>query len=193
MKTRTNITKGIFAGVIALTLVAFSTTFEKKKVNVDESKISWTGEKLTGSHEGTIDLKDGYFEMENGKITGGEFTADMSSITVTDLEGDSKKKLEGHLHSDDFFGVKDYPTATFKMNTVVEKSNGVYGVAGDMTIKGKTNPIAFDLKVDGNTAMTTIVIDRTKYDVRYGSGSFFDNLGDKTIYDEFTLDITLKM
>ncbi len=193
MKTRTNITKRIFAGFIALALVAFSTTFEKKKVNVNESKITWTGEKLTGSHEGTISLKDGYFEMENGKIIGGEFTADMSTITVTDLSGDSKKKLEGHLNSDDFFGVSNYPTATFKMNTVVEKSNGVYGVAGDMTIKGKTNPIAFDLKVDGNTAMTTLVIDRSKYDIRYGSGSFFDDLGDKTIYDEFTLDIMLKM
>lgn len=193
MKTRTNITKGIFAGFIALALVAFSTSIEKKKVNVKESKITWTGEKLTGSHEGTISLKDGYFEMENGKITGGMFTADMNSITVTDLKGDSKKKLEGHLNSDDFFGVSDYPTATFKMNTVVEKSNGVYGVAGDMTIKGKTNPIAFDLKVKGDTAMTTLVIDRSKYNIRYGSGSFFDNLGDKTIYDEFTLDIMLKM
>jgi polyisoprenoid-binding protein YceI len=193
MKTRTNITKGIFGGIIALALVAFSTTIEKKKVDVEASKITWTGEKLTGSHEGTINLKEGYFQMESGKITGGEFAADMSTITVTDLEGDSKKKLEGHLNSDDFFGTSKYPTATFKMNTVVEKSNGVYGVAGDMTIKGKTNPIAFDLKVKDDTAMTTIVIDRTKYDVRYGSGSFFDNLGDKTIYDEFTLDIMLKM
>ena len=193
MKTRTNITKGLFGGIIALALVAFSTTVEKKNVNVEESKIVWTGEKLTGSHEGTIKLKDGYFEMENGKITGGEFTADMTSITVTDLEGDSKKKLEGHLNSDDFFGVKTYPTATFKMTTVVEKAPGKYGVAGEMTIKGKTKPIAFDLKMVDNTAMTTLVIDRTNYDVRYGSGSFFDDLGDKTIYDEFTLDINLKM
>jgi polyisoprenoid-binding protein YceI len=138
-------------------------------------------------------LKEGYFEMEEGKLVGGMFVADMTSINVTDLEGDSKGKLEGHLNSDDFFGVKDHPTATFKMNTVVEKSKGVYGVAGDMTIKGKTNPIAFDLKMEGNTATTTLVIDRSKYDVKYGSGSFFDNLGDKTIYDEFTLDIMLKM
>ena len=193
MKTRTNITKGIFVGVIALTLVAFSTTIEKKKVNVDASKISWTGEKLTGSHEGTINLKDGYFEMEDGKLTGGEFTADMTSITVTDLEGESKGKLEGHLNSDDFFGVKNHPTATFVINTAAEKSAGVYGISGSLTIKGKTNPIAFDLKMKDNTAMTTIVIDRTKYDIRYGSGSFFDDLGDKTIYDEFTLDIMLKM
>lgn len=193
MKTRTNITNGIFAGVIALTLVAFSTSIEKKKVNVEASQITWTGEKLTGSHEGTIDLEDGYFEMENGKLTGGEFTADMSSIVVTDLEGDSKKKLEGHLNSDDFFGTSNYPTAKFVINTAAEKSNGVYGISGDLTIKGKTNPIAFDLEMNDDTATTTLVIDRTKYDIRYGSGSFFDDLGDKTIYDEFTLDIMLKM
>lgn len=193
MKTRTNITKGIFGGVIALALVAFSTTIEKKKVNVEASKITWTGEKLTGSHEGTINLKDGYFEMEAGKLVGGEFTADMTTINVTDLEGESKGKLEGHLNSDDFFGVSNYPTAKFTIKTAAEKSNGVYGISGNLTIKGKTNPIAFDLKMEGDTAMTTIVIDRTKYDIRYGSGSFFDNLGDKTIYDEFTLDIMLKM
>jgi polyisoprenoid-binding protein YceI len=194
MKTmKTNITNGIFAGVIALTLVAFSTSIEKKKVNVEASKITWTGEKLTGSHEGTINLKDGFFEMEGGKLVGGEFTADMSTIAVTDLEGDSKKKLEGHLNSDDFFGTSDYPTAKFVINTAAKKSDGVYGISGSLTIKGKTNPIAFDLTMKDDNAMTTLVIDRTKYDIRYGSGSFFDDLGDKTIYDEFTLDIMLKM
>jgi len=189
-----NITRGILTAVIAFALFAFSTAVEKKKVNVQESSIKWTGEKLTGSHEGTISLREGYFELNDGKITGGEFTADMTSINVTDLTaGNGKEKLEGHLNSDDFFGTKTYPTAKFVMTTVVEKTDGVYGVAGNMTIKGKTNPIAFDLKVSGDTATTTLVIDRSKYDVRYGSGSFFDNLGDKTIYDEFTLDITLKM
>lgn len=193
MKTRTNITKGIFGGVIALALVAFSTNLEKKKINVEASKITWEGEKLTGSHEGTINLKDGYFEMEGGKLVGGEFTADMTTINVTDLEGESKGKLEGHLNSDDFFGVNNFPTASFTIKTAAEKSNGMYGISGDLTIKGKTNPIAFDLKMDGDTASTTLVIDRTKYDIRYGSGSFFDDLGDKTIYDEFTLNIMLKM
>ncbi|RRO14526.1 YceI family protein [Flavobacteriaceae bacterium 14752] len=192
MKTRTNFTKGIFASIIALTMVAFSADVEKKKVDVKNSTIEWTGEKLTGSHAGTINLQEGYLEFSKGKLVGGEFTADMTSINVTDLKGDNKKKLEGHLSSDDFFGVKNYPTAKFTIKTAAEKSNGVYGVSGDMTIKGKTNPIAFDLKVSDNTATTSLVIDRTKYDIRYGSGSFFDNLGDKTIYDEFTLNINLK-
>lgn len=192
MKTKTNFTRGILAGFIALTLVAFTTNVEKKKVDVKNSKITWTGEKLTGSHAGTIKLQEGYFEMESGKLVGGEFTADMSTINVTDLEGEDKTKLEGHLKSDDFFGVNNYETAKFTIQTAAEKSEGVYGISGDLTIKGKTNPIAFDLKMSDNSATTTLVIDRTKYDIRYGSGSFFDDLGDKTIYDEFTLDIDLK-
>lgn len=192
MKTKTNLTKGIFTGIIALTLLAFTTSQEKKKIDVKNSKITWTGEKLTGSHTGSINLKDGHFEMESGKLVGGEFTVDMTSISVTDLEGEMKGKLEGHLSSDDFFGVKNYSTAKFTIKTAAEKSDGVYGVSGDLTIKGITNPIAFDLKLADNLATTTLVIDRTKYDIRYGSGSFFDNLGDKTIYDDFTLDIQLK-
>lgn len=185
-----NVLKGFFGLSVILSLVAFTTSIEKKKVNIEESTIQWEGEKLTGSHEGTISLKDGFFLMENGELVGGEFVADMSSIDVTDLEGDSRAKLMGHLKSDDFFGVETHETATFVMTTVAKKGD-VYGVSGDLTIKGKTNPIAFDLKMDGSTATTNLTIDRTKYDVRYGSGSFFDNLGDKTIYDEFNLAINL--
>ncbi|MBZ9626675.1 YceI family protein [Psychroflexus sp. CAK1W] len=186
-----NVLKGALATTIILSLVAFTNAIEKKQVDVKESTIRWEGEKLTGSHEGTINLKEGFFLMENGELVGGEFTADMTSIDVTDLEGDSKEKLMGHLRSDDFFGVNNYETARFVINTVAKKGD-VYGISGDLTIKGKTNPIAFDLKMNGNTATTNLTIDRTKYDVRYGSNSFFDNLGDKTIYDEFDLAINLK-
>ncbi|MDK2772760.1 MAG: YceI family protein, partial [Flavobacterium sp.] len=71
------------------------------------------------------------------------------------------------------------------------KGNGVYTVFADLTIKGKTNPVNFDLTVNENTATTKLVIDRTEYDIKYGSGSFFENLGDKTIYDDFELNVTL--
>lgn len=186
-----NILKGSILSVIVLSLVAF-TAIETQKVDVEASKIEWEGEKLTGSHYGTIDLKEGYFEMEDGKLVGGKFTADMNSIDVTDLEGDDKAKLMGHLRSDDFFSVDKYNEAKFVINTVADKGDS-YGVSGDLTIKGKTNPIAFDLRMEGNTATTELVIDRTKYNVRYGSDSFFDNLGNKVIYDEFKLDIKLVM
>ncbi|QSS97147.1 YceI family protein [Psychroflexus sp. ALD_RP9] len=184
--------KGLSAIVMLIALVSFTNAIEKKKINVEDSKIEWIGEKLTGSHMGTINLKEGHFVMEGGELTGGEFIADMNTINVTDLSGDGKKKLEGHLNSDDFFGVNQYPTAKFVINNVAKKGKGSYGISGTMTIKGTSNPIAFDLKMDGEQAYTEIVIDRTKYDIKYGSGSFFDNLGDKTIYDEFTLKINLK-
>ncbi|WP_019038523.1 YceI family protein [Psychroflexus tropicus] len=186
-----NVLKGALATTVILALVAFTSSIEKKKVNIKESTIQWTGEKLTGSHEGTIELSDGYFLMEDGELVGGEFTADMTTIDVTDLEGDSRQKLMGHLKSDDFFGVENYKTAKFVINTVAKKGD-IYGISGDLTIKGETNPIAFDMKMNENTATTNLTIDRTKYNVRYGSGSFFDNLGDNTIYDEFDLAINLK-
>ncbi|MGX1023782.1 YceI family protein [Psychroflexus sp. MBR-150] len=192
MKTKSNFTKSILAVIMAFTLVAFTTDVEKKKVNIKDSKIVWSGETLVLTNTGTINLNEGYFEFEKGKIVGGEFTVDMTSINVTNLKGEDKTKLENHLSSEDFFAVDKYPTAKFVINTAAEKSNGVYGISGDMTIKGKTNPIAFDLKVTDNTATTKLVIDRTKYGIKYGSGSFFDNLGDRTIYDEFKLDIKLK-
>ncbi|WP_121667126.1 YceI family protein [Mesonia aquimarina] len=187
-----NVLKALGATTLILTLIAFkANTMEKKKVNVNESKIEWTGEKLTGSHEGTIQLKDGYFMMDGDKITGGKFVMDMTSINVTDLSGESKGKLEGHLNSDDFFGVKNYPEATLEIKNAAKKGN-VYGISGELTIKGKTKPVNFDLTMNSNSATTSLTIDRTKYGIRYGSGSFFDNLGDNTIYDEFELDITLK-
>lgn len=164
------------------------------KVNTDASNITWNGYKVTGEHEGTINIMDGMVMMDNGKLVGGEFTIDMSSLTVTDLSGDSKGKLEGHLKSDDFFGVATYPKAMLKITKVKEKSDG-YHVTGDLTIKENTHPIEFVAVVsqDGDemVARTRITVDRSKYDVRYGSNSFFDNLGDKAIYDNFDLSVEL--
>ena len=163
-----------------------------KKVNVTESTVKWEGKKVTGKHNGTINLSEGYFEMDGDNITGGKFVIDMTSITVTDLSGKGKANLEGHLKSDDFFGVENYPTATLVV-TGATKNGNTYTVNGDITIKATTEPISFDLTMNGNSATTTVTIDRSKFDVRYGSGSFFDNLGDKTIYDDFSLEVNLKM
>ncbi len=182
--------KGGIATAIVLTTVAFTNT--KKEVDVQASEVTWTGEKVTGSHNGTIQLESGYLMMEDEKIVGGEFVMDMSTITVTDLSGESKGKLEGHLKSDDFFGVENHPTSKLVITSAASKGNGVYGIVGDLTIKNETHPITFDLKVNEDSASTQLTIDRSKYNVRYGSGSFFDNLGDKTIYDNFELDVNLK-
>lgn len=188
-----NLFKGALASAVIVSLLSFTNlNAQEKKIEVKDSNIEWEGEKVTGSHEGTIDLKDGYFTMENGELKGGEFVMNMTSITVTDLEGEDKGKLEGHLKSDDFFGVNNHPTAKLVITSVAKKSNDTYGVVADLTIKEKTNSITFDLDMDKNSASTELTIDRSKYDVRYGSGSFFDNLGDKTIYDNFELDVELK-
>lgn len=177
---------------VILGTVAFTNIADKKEIKTAESKVTWKGYKVTGSHEGTVDLKSGYLTFEGDKLTGGEFTVDMSSLGATDLEGDSKGKLDGHLKSDDFFGVKNHPTSKLVITDVKATGKNAYEVTGDLTIKDKTNPITFDLSVYGNKATGALKIDRSKYDVRYGSGSFFDNLGDKTIYDEFDLVVDLQ-
>ncbi|WP_378177329.1 YceI family protein [Aquimarina sp. SS2-1] len=180
--------------VFALILTAATSVFaQKKEIKASESTINWTGEKVTGEHTGTLNFSSGFLNFENEKLTGGEFVVDMTSLEVTDLEaGKGKEKLEGHLNSDDFFGVKNHKKATLVIKNA-SKMDGGYKVTGDLTIKGKTNPITFDLAVDGDKASTKLKVDRTKYDIKYGSGSFFDNLGDKTIYDEFELAVNLKM
>jgi polyisoprenoid-binding protein YceI len=151
----------------------------------------WTGKKIAGKHTGTIDLTTGSLDMDNDQLTGGEFTIDMSSITVTDLTGDTAAQLEGHLKSDDFFGTQQHPHAHLKITEAV-KTDQTYKVIGHLTIKGNTNPIHFDLHVGENQATTTLVIDRSKFDVKFGSKSFFKSLGDNLIHDNFEVEVTLK-
>ena len=180
---------------IALALLAFvtlSTTAQTKKVDAAKSTINWVGKKVTGAHEGTINLKEGALIFKGKKLVGGNFTVDMTSINTTDLTGEYKGKLDGHLKADDFFGTDKYPNSKLVFKKIADKGNGVYSVTANLTIKDVTNPIKFDVNVKGNVATTTLKIDRTKYGIKYGSGSFFDNLGDKTINDEFQLDVTLQ-
>ncbi|HNQ27132.1 MAG TPA: YceI family protein [Aquaticitalea sp.] len=179
------------SALILAVAMATATLAGEKKVNVEDSKITWKGEKVTGHHEGTIKLQEGTitFDKENN-LTGGTFVMDMTSINVTDLEGGMKGKLEGHLKSDDFFGTEKHKTAKFVI-TKVDGKGGSYKVTGNMTIKGITNPVSFDMKVKENTAIAHLKINRTKYDIKYGSASFFDGIKDKAIYDEFELNVNL--
>ena len=182
----------VLAVVVGSTALA-STPVEvvKKEVKTAESTVTWKGYKVTGSHYGTINLKEGALMFDGDKLTGGEFVVDMTTLISTDLAGESKGKLEGHLKSDDFFGVESNPTSKLVFTDVKATGKNSYQVTGDLTIKGKTNPVTFDVSVYGNKATATMKVDRSKYDVKYGSGSFFDNLGDKTIYDEFDLVVDL--
>jgi len=167
---------------------------EKKEINVSKSTVTWTGYKVTGAHKGSIKLKSGYLEMNGEKLTGGEFVVDMTSITVNDLEvGEGKEKLEGHLQSADFFGVESNPTSKLVFTSVKAMNNNSYTVTGDLTIKGITKPVTLVVSMFENKATATVKIDRTKFDIKYGSGSFFDNLGDKAIYDDFDLVVNLAL
>ncbi len=188
--------KSVFSLVLAVVVgsTAFATTpveVVKKEVKTAESTVTWKGYKVTGSHYGTINLKEGALMFDGDQLTGGEFVVDMTTLISTDLAGESKGKLEGHLKSDDFFGVESNPTSKLVFTSVKATGKNSYKVTGDLTIKGKTNPVTFDVSVYGNKATATMKVDRSKYDVKYGSGSFFDNLGDKTIYDEFDLVVDL--
>ena len=189
--------KKLFLAVLVMGGITISNA-QDYKVDNKATKIKWLGEKVTGEHTGFINIKDGMLKVEGGEIVGGKFTIDMTSITNTDIESEEyNNKLVNHLKSDDFFGVVKYPNATFVIKSVkaVEEDDATHHLTGDITIKGTTEEITFPAKVSMNgsqiEASSSIVLDRSKFDVRYGSKSFFDGLGDKVIYDDFTLDVNL--
>jgi polyisoprenoid-binding protein YceI len=170
-----------------------ATTAQSKKVNVEKSQIKWVGKKVTGQHEGTISFENGVLEFKGSKLTGGSFIVNMTSITVTDLKaGQGKEKLEGHLKADDFFGTDKFETAALDFKKVTAKGKGKYTVIADLTIKGITNPVTFDLAVTSKNATTSFKVDRTKYDIKFKSKNFFENLGDNVIYDDFDLTVNLQ-
>jgi polyisoprenoid-binding protein YceI len=121
---------------------------------------------------------------------------DMTTINTTDLEGGSKERLDNHLKNDDFFSVKKYNTADLVFKKVSKQKNDskivVYLIDADLTIKGITNPITFKINISNNSAYANLKIDRTKFEIKYGSSSFFDGLKDRAIYDEFDLKVNLK-
>lgn len=186
----------------ALMGLAFTNPAEVVTYNVDasQSTIKWIAKKVTGQHNGTISLKSGNLEYTDGMLSGGSFVIDMSTIEVLDLSGNMKAKLTGHLNSADFFDVENHQEASFKITKVVSRGTpGSYKVEGDLTIKGITKELTLPIvqmqeSEDGVTTSDDIqiIIDRTDFDIRYGSGTFFGNLGDKTIYDDFELTVNLK-
>jgi len=161
-------------------------------VETAQSQITWTGREVSTSyHYGTLDFVSGNFEISNGAIVNGEFIVDMTSINNQDMEGDSKARLEGHLKSDDFFSVESYPTASISINSSELISDGKWNVSADLSIKGCTHPVNFEMISSEDGWSANLVFDRSKYDVRFRSGSFFENLGDKLIYDDIELSINL--
>lgn len=189
--------------VLTLAAITFltSTAFAHEghyTVDTKSTKVEWIGEKIGGSHNGMISVKKGELHFDGDKLSKVAITMDMNSMTCTDLEdADYNAKLIGHLKSDDFFGTEAHPEAMFTSTSVklVDEKSGKYEVTGEMNIKGKTNVQTFEVIItkDGDkiSASAKIVIDRSKYDVRYGSESLLGSLGDKAIADNFTLNVTM--
>ncbi len=182
--------KASLALLVAFASIAFTSVINKE-VKIKDSKINWKGYKVTGEHFGTINLQKGVLVFKGDKLSGGEITIDMNSIKVTDIQGEYASKLEGHLKNDDFFGVNKFPTAKLKFTDVQTKGN-VSNITANLTIKGITSPVNFKMNVKGNSASAKLKIDRTKYGIKYGSASFFDDLKDKAILDDFDIEVLVK-
>jgi len=170
-------------------------------VDVASAKLGWTGSKLTGSsHSGFISLAEGRFEVANGNVVAGSFTVDMNTISNTDLtDAETNSKLVGHLKSAEFFNVDSFKTATFVISNAAvatDSMGNTHSISGDLTIKGQTRNITFPAKVSINNGMLNMMaafaINRTDWGIKYGSGSFFEGLGDNVINDniDFTLNFT---
>jgi len=172
------------------TITAADATYNIVK---DESSLVWTGREVsTSSHYGSINFTSGQFEIADGLISQGEFLVDMTSINVQDLTGGSKERLEGHLRSDDFFSVESFPTAHLYISSSEVISNGKWMVNGFLTIKDISHPVLFEMSNTEDGWNANLVFDRSKYNVKFRSGTFFENLGDKLIYDDIELKINLK-
>ena len=168
----------------------------KFQIQKSGSTVNWTGKKVLGLHTGSVNVSGGNIELEGNKINGGEIVVDMTSIIVTDIE-DSKtnQDFKNHLFNDDFFGVDKFPTSLLVINEGISSGNNQYKLNGVLTIKDISHPVNFPANVevfaDTLHSLGEIVIDRTLYNIRYGSGKFIDNLGDKLIYDDFVLQFRL--
>lgn len=183
---------------IAAATLSFSISAWSGNINTSKSTINWKGSKVIGdSHVGKVKIKSGSVVYKNGEPSSAQVVIDMTSISNDDLKDPKwNKKLVGHLHSDDFFSTGKYKTAELKAKDIKKASDKYFFVTGDLKIKNKTNPVKVKVEVvedkkDYQIVKADFEFDRTAWDVKYNSGSFFSNLGDKMISDEIKLTVEL--
>ena len=184
--------------MVGLLLSSFSIE-ESETFNalVEESTITWAASRPGKTHDGTLALSKGNFVFEGEKLVGGEFLINMNSIKVTDIKpGKMNDKLVNHLRSADFFDVENHATGAFAISST-ETKEGKTLVNGQLTLKGISNPVTFlaDVSNDGTTVTLKtgeFKIDRTKWDIKYRSGKFFDDLKNKLIYDDIVITVDVK-
>lgn len=163
-------------------------------VSVVESNIVWNGYKVIGFYIGNIQLKFGELEFDGDMLIGGSFVIDMIFMMNIDLEGEWNEKLMGYFKFDDFFSVDKFLIVLFNIIQVVFCGKlGEYKIVGDLIIKDIIKEIKFQANLedmgDKVKVVVEVVVDCFEFNVCYGLGSFFDNLGDKMIYDEFDLQV----
>ena len=178
-----------------ITTFSFATKphIDNVRVNAENSTIKWIGSKVASSHEGTVNIQRGVLMIDHGTLVGGRFSIDMTSINNTDIESEEyRAKLNGHLKNKDFFNVEQFPLATIIITKAVKGDGNSYKILADLTIKGITHPVTFpaNVAIDGLNFLATakIKIDRTKWEIKYNSGNFFKDLGDKIILDEIVFE-----
>ena len=190
--------KYILISFLFLNSLAVYTQTESRSININKSIVKWYGDEITGKqHYGSLKFKEGKIIITgtgkvSDKIISGNFIVDMTSLSVEDLRGRGKNNLEGHLKSDDFFSVNKYNYAYLKILNSNDPINGVQTLSGNLTIKGKTHTVTFTMELNEKKAKSNLIFDRTKYDVIFRSGNFFQNLGDKLIYDDIKLEVSLE-
>ena len=181
--------------------VSILTAADTLQVDMENSQIKWIGRKVTGEHSGTLNLSGGWVVLDKNSINSGKFIFDMASISNTDIESPEwKQKLEDHLKSADFFHTDSFPHAILEIkgrqSLIIENSKKSDQILADLTIRGITHEIKFPLDLTQSqnnfNAEGSVDIDRTLYNIQYKSGKYFDELGDKLIYDNFTVQFIVQ-
>ena len=178
---------------LIITLLIGSLSFAQQlTLDTSQSKIKWTGKEITTKeHYGSLAFNNGTLTFKNNKPDKGNFVVDMTSLQNEDLSEDYRGRLEGHLKSDDFFSVDKFPEAMLNITQSTQNDQNNYSVEGLLTIKGATHPISFNMIKVNSIWEAKMVFDRAKYNVQFRSGSFFENLGDKLIYDDIVIETQL--
>ena len=162
-------------------------------VDASNSNLQWVGKKVTGEHSGKVDIAGGYIVFRQDKIQSGEILVNMRTITVDDIENPKwNKKLVDHLKNDDFFNTQKFPTARIEiLDSKQTNIDNIFTISANLSIRDKTNSIQFDIMLDNNFATGSLIVDRSEFGIKYKSAKFFDDLGDKLIYDDFNLNFSI--
>lgn len=179
--------------IICVILISFPLILSAQTsiLDIEKSSLKWTGKKITNSsHYGSLKFKSGEVNFAKDLISSGKFIVDMTTINVEDIQGNGKSRLEGHLRSDDFFSVDSFKEATLVLKSSAKDGENL-NVKGTLSIKGLDSEVEFVMIKDGSNWKSKLTFDRSKHNVRFRSGSFFQNLGDNLILDDIELEAIL--